>query len=109
LGKKSDNFVFLLKNGVDGGVKVILNAIDVVKPPGRFPKVSNQGQVEFIHALGSNNIGVVLRGGDGFTNYDIDHVTDAYYELSRLHPTRLVNDASHGNSGKSARVKNRLL
>ena len=105
----SSNHPFLLKNGVDGGIKVALDTIDVVKLPGRFPKISDQGKLEFVHASGNNDIGLVLRGGDGFTNYEINHVTNAYSELSRFHPTRLVIDASHGNSGKSAKSQEQVI
>ena len=58
------------KNGTDGGLTVAINALQAVSSPHRFLGIDPQGKVSVIHTRGNRYGHIVLRGGNGVTNYD---------------------------------------
>ena len=89
------------KNGTDGGLEVAINALKAVASPHRFLGIDQKGQVSIIHTRGNAHAHIVLRGGNGVTNYDANSVADCEAALTRAGVgTNIMIDCSHANSLK---------
>jgi len=88
------------KNGTDGNVRVAVDAVRAASQPHHFLAVTKQGHSAIAATSGNADCHVILRGGKG-PNHDAASVEAACREMSAAGvTTRLMIDASHGNSGK---------
>ncbi len=89
------------KNGTDGDLTVAINAIKAASQPQTFLGIDNEGKANALTTNGNPNCHIVLRGGSGGTNYDVDSVTAAREKLeaASLIPAIMI-DCSHANSSK---------
>lgn len=89
------------KNGTDGSIEVMVNALLSVEKPHAFLGVNHDGRVSTFVTKGNTDTHAILRGGGGKPNYDSSSIKlcTNKLEASGLHPKLLV-DCSHGNSNK---------
>ena len=89
------------KNGTAGGLTVAINALQTVTKPHRFLGVDPQGNVSIVHTAGNPYAHIVLRGGNGVTNYDADSVAACEQACKNAGVTsNIMIDCSHANSSK---------
>ncbi len=88
------------KNGTDGNVKIAVDAVQAAAQAHHFLAVTKQGRSAIATTTGNSDCHVILRGGRA-PNHDAASVEDAWkiLESARL-STRIMIDASHGNSHK---------
>ena len=90
------------KNGTDGGLEVAINAMLSAARPHRFLGVDGFGRVSIVHTSGNPDGHLVLRGGSGGPNYDVEAVQRAVTSLTGAGVTpHMIVDCSHDNSGKN--------
>jgi 3-deoxy-7-phosphoheptulonate synthase len=88
------------KNGTDGNVRVAVDAVRAASQPHHFLAVTKQGRSAIAATLGNADCHVILRGGRA-PNHDPVSVDAACREMAAAGiNSRLMIDASHGNSGK---------
>lgn len=88
------------KNGTDGNVRVAVDAVRAAAHPHHFLAVTKQGRSAIAATSGNADCHVILRGGRT-PNYDAPSVEMASREMVAAGVlTRLMIDASHGNSAK---------
>jgi 3-deoxy-7-phosphoheptulonate synthase len=92
------------KNGTDGGVQIAIDAVRSAAHPHSFLGVTEQGLCAIVSTRGNPDCHVILRGGESGPNHDATTVqkTSAALRAAGLH-SRLMIDASHGNSNKDYR------
>jgi len=89
------------KNGTDGSLEVAINALHSAAMPHHFLGINQQGQCAVFHTKGNTFGHVVLRGGGGKSNYDINSIHACEEELSAADlAMNIAVDCSHGNSQK---------
>lgn len=89
------------KNGTDGGLEVAINALKAVASPHRFLGIDQKGRVSIIHTRGNAHAHIVLRGGNGVTNYDADSIATCEAALKQAGVSaNIMVDCSHANSLK---------
>lgn len=89
------------KNGTDGNLKVVTNALTSVANPHRFLGINADGQVSIVSTKGNPYGHLVLRGGGGKPNYDSVNVSIAEQALEKSNLAQnIMIDASHENSSK---------
>ncbi len=89
------------KNGTDGGLDVAINALKAVVSPHRFLGIDPKGQVSVIHTTGNAYAHIVLRGGNGITNFDAQSIAACEAQCSKAGvTTNIMVDCSHANSSK---------
>ncbi|MFH4416340.1 MAG: 3-deoxy-7-phosphoheptulonate synthase [Neisseriaceae bacterium] len=94
------------KNGIDGGLAVAVNALKSVERPHHFLGINQQGRVSRVATRGNPYGHIVLRGGEGKTNYDSVNVALAEQSLESAQlRKRIVVDCSHANSNKRAELQ----
>lgn len=90
------------KNGTDGGLTVVTNALMSVANPHRFLGINSDGQVSIVSTRGNPYAHLVLRGGGGKPNYDSVNVSIAEQTLAKSDlPQNIMIDCSHENSSKN--------
>jgi len=88
------------KNGTDGNVQVAVDAVRAASQPHHFLAVTKQGRSAIAATAGNADCHIILRGGKT-PNHDAASVAAACREMAAAGiTTRLMIDASHGNSGK---------
>ena len=88
------------KNGTDGNIKIAIDAILAASRPHHFLSVTKEGRSAIVETSGNDDCHVILRGGKT-TNYDAASVAAVCTELAAAGlETRVMIDASHGNSRK---------
>ena len=89
------------KNGTDGGLAVAINALKSVVHPHNFLGINSQGQVSTVSTAGNRYGHIVLRGGNGKSNYDSVNIATCEKALKQagVCPYIMV-DCSHENSSK---------
>ncbi|OEY67695.1 3-deoxy-7-phosphoheptulonate synthase [Marinobacter sp. X15-166B] len=89
------------KNGTDGSLDVVVNAMQSVSYPHNFLGIDQEGRGTIIRTKGNAYGHAVLRGGGGKPNYDSVSVTlcEQALEKAGLRPSIMV-DCSHANSSK---------
>ena len=94
------------KNGTDGSLKVAINALESARQPHHFLGINQDGSPAVFKTRGNPYGHVVLRGGSGGPNYDVEHVEAASTALREAGlPDRIVVDCSHANSNKDPDVQ----
>jgi 3-deoxy-7-phosphoheptulonate synthase len=97
------------KNGTDGNVRVAVDAVRAASQPHHFLAVTKQGRSAIAATSGNADCHVILRGGSA-PNYDAAGVEAAWREMAAGHViTRIMIDASHGNSGKRPERQPRVV
>lgn len=89
------------KNGTDGGLAVAINALKSVIHPHNFLGINSDGQVSTVRTAGNRYGHIVLRGGNGKSNYDSVNIATCEKALGQagVCPYIMV-DCSHENSSK---------
>ncbi|MHB8814108.1 MAG: 3-deoxy-7-phosphoheptulonate synthase [Steroidobacteraceae bacterium] len=88
------------KNGTDGNVRVAVDAVRAAAQPHHFLAVTKQGRSAIAATSGNADCHIILRGGRA-PNHDAASVEAACRVMAAADvTTRLMIDASHGNSGK---------
>jgi 3-deoxy-7-phosphoheptulonate synthase len=88
------------KNGTDGNVRVALDAVRAASQPHHFLAVTKQGRSAIAATAGNSDCHIILRGGKT-PNYAAESVAGVCREMAAAGvSTRLMIDASHGNSDK---------
>jgi 3-deoxy-7-phosphoheptulonate synthase len=88
------------KNGTDGNLRIALDAVKAASQPHHFLSVTKGGHSAIVATRGNEDCHVILRGGVQ-PNYDRDSIEFANRAAGAAGlPTRLMVDASHGNSRK---------
>ncbi|WP_328315562.1 3-deoxy-7-phosphoheptulonate synthase [Streptomyces sp. NBC_00388] len=91
-----------MKNGSTGSVKVAVDAITSAAAPHGYLGFDQDGRAVTLHTSGNPDCHVVLRGGAGRPNYQVEHVDEAAGLLASASlPAGVVIDASHANSDKN--------
>lgn len=89
------------KNGTDGGLTVVTNALMSVANQHRFLGINPDGQVAVVSTRGNQYGHLVLRGGGGKPNYDSVNVQIAEQALAKADLAQnIMIDVSHENSSK---------
>lgn len=98
------------KNATSGDISVALNAIQAAAKPQTFLGISHQGLASALTTRGNPFCHLILRGGNGITNYDADSIANATQLLIKrsLIPSIMV-DCSHDNSGKDPQRQPEVL
>ena len=88
------------KNGVDGSIRIAIDAIKAAGQPHHFLSVTKGGHSAIVSTAGNDDCHIILRGGRT-PNYDAASVASACEEIAGAGVTqRVMIDASHANSGK---------
>ena len=88
------------KNGTSGDIKVALDAVRAAQNPHHFLSVTKSGRSAIVATSGNNDCHIILRGGKE-PNYDTSSVKLVSDKLSSNKlPSKVIVDASHGNSNK---------
>lgn len=94
------------KNGTDGGLTVAINALQAVSSPHSFLGIDPTGQVSIVRTAGNPHAHIVLRGGKGITNYDLESVAECEKLCAAGKvTTNIMVDCSHANSNKDHNVQ----
>jgi len=89
------------KNATDGSLKVATDALQAVNSAHSFLGINRQGQVAVIRTKGNAYGHIVLRGGGGKPNYQLETIQKCEDALEALSlPKNIVVDCSHENSNK---------
>lgn len=89
------------KNSTSGDIEAAVNACKSAMTSQIFPGTSHTGRPAIVKTKGNNYVHIVLRGGNGQSNYHpekIDETTQLMIK-SRIKPNIII-DCSHGNSNK---------
>lgn len=91
------------KNRTDGNVGVAVDAVRAAAAQHSFAGVDLGGSSAILHTTGNPDCHIILRGGREETNYDSASIEETLERLRSVQlPERVIVDASHDNSGKSA-------
>jgi 3-deoxy-7-phosphoheptulonate synthase len=89
------------KNSTDGTVKNALDAFVAAKSSHKFLGINMQGEQKMLTTAGNPHGCIILRGGNGHTNYDPVSVEAVVQEVAKRNlRCPIVVDCSHGNSYK---------
>jgi len=92
------------KNATSGDIQVAIDAMHAASYPHQFMSVTEQGVAAIVVTRGNRDTHVILRGGQSGPNYGAASVATALTKLrAGKTPSRLMIDASHGNSAKDYR------
>ena len=94
------------KNGIDGGLKSAVNAIQAAAQSHTFLSIRRDGVPAAVRTRGNRDCHVVLRGGANGPNYSAQHVTVTEQLLANAGlPLSILVDASHDNSSKKPELQ----
>jgi 3-deoxy-7-phosphoheptulonate synthase len=90
-----------IKNSTDGRISSAINAMHASSRGHHTLGIDEDGQISIINTRGNPDTHLILRGGQGLTNYDSDSIHHALSQLSAndCHEKVLI-DCSHDNSLK---------
>jgi 3-deoxy-7-phosphoheptulonate synthase len=90
------------KNGTDGGLEVVINAMKAARAPHSFIGIDASGVVSLVRTRGNPHAHAVLRGGKNGPNYGAAEVDAASEKLAAAGlNARVLIDCSHDNSQKN--------
>ena len=90
------------KNGTDGDVQIVADAIRSAQSPHHFLSVTKQGLAAIVATKGNLQCHAILRGGRSGPNYSAESVAAAIELLERAKlRSSVMIDCSHANSKKS--------
>jgi 3-deoxy-7-phosphoheptulonate synthase len=91
-----------LKNGTDGGLEIVINALKSVVNPHHFLGINSDGKVSVFETRGNGYGHVVLRGGSNGPNYGRKHIIRCEEALQQAGlNANIMVDCSHANSEKN--------
>lgn len=98
------------KNTTSGSIKIAIDAIKSGKNCHTFLGINEDGNASIIKTNGNDNCHIILRGGNGKTNYDEESIISTYEEMEKngVKPNIIV-DCSHGNSNKDYRNQPKVV
>ena len=97
------------KNGTDGNVKIVVDAIKAASQPHSFLSVTKGGHSAIVSTVGNEDCHAILRGGKQ-PNYDAENVDNMCQILSKAGlRARVMIDASHANSNKDYRKQPEVI
>lgn len=97
------------KNGTDGSLGVAINAMHSAAAPHHFLGINQNGQATVLQTRGNPYGHVILRGGNGQTNYDSVNIGLCETALKKAAlPINIVVDCSHGNSHKDHHLQSQV-
>lgn len=92
------------KNGTDGGFTIAIHAMLSASHPHHFLGINREGLASIVQTTGNADCHLVMRGGKGGPNYDLENLNKAVNELGKHgQATRVMVDCSHGNTNKDYR------
>jgi len=92
------------KNGTSGNVQIAIDAIAAARRPHYFLSVTKQGLSAIVSTKGNEDCHVILRGSRDTTNFDAASLAELATQLEKAQlDTKIMIDASHGNSAKDYR------
>ena len=98
------------KNGTDGSASIAINAMQASARPHHFLGINGEGHASIVSTTGNPHGHLVLRGGNGGSNYHLEAVQAAASELSKAGLKEgLMVDCSHANSNKDYRRQSDVL
>lgn len=90
-----------IKNSTDGRISSAINAMHASSRSHHTLGIDDNGQISIINTLGNIDTHLILRGGQGLTNYDADSIQHALSQLSANDcREKVLIDCSHDNSLK---------
>lgn len=90
------------KNATDGNLTVAVDGVRAAAAPHVFFGTDDDGAASVVETIGNGSCHIILRGGRGGPNYDLDTLAQARGLLAKANlPEQLMIDCSHANSGKS--------
>ena len=90
------------KNGTDGNIQVAVDAIGAAKHCHHFLSITKHGLAAIVETKGNKHCHVILRGSNSGPNYDKKSVAQTAHLLQSADlSSRIMIDASHGNSRKN--------
>ncbi|ABK98458.1 3-deoxy-D-arabinoheptulosonate-7-phosphate synthase [Pelobacter propionicus DSM 2379] len=88
------------KNGTDGNLRIAVDAVRAARYPHRFLSVDKNGRYTSVMAGGNADAHVILRGGNGRSNYFPEDIRKVEEMLDKAGLTQAIAvDCSHANSG----------
>lgn len=98
------------KNGTDGNLQIVVDAIKAALHPHSFIGINNDGQTSIVQTVGNPDVHTVLRGGNDAPNYSPEDIarTTALLEKSGVSPAIMV-DCSHANCFKDYNRQEEVL
>ncbi len=98
------------KNSTDGNPQVAVDAILSARGQHHFLGIDSDGRTGVVQTAGNPESHVILRGGQGKTNYGPVSVYETLEILEKAGlPQRVVVDCSHANSGKRFELQPHVL
>jgi 3-deoxy-7-phosphoheptulonate synthase len=99
------------KNTTEGNVQRAVEAVIAAANSHWFPSITKQGVSSLFKTSGNQDCHIILRGGTQTgPNYESEHVREAVGMLQKNNlPTRVMIDASHGNSNKNHKNQAKVL
>jgi 3-deoxy-7-phosphoheptulonate synthase len=98
------------KNGTNGSMEIAVNAIKSALHPSTFISINPEGSSAVIRTKGNKNTHIVLRGGNGKTNYEPENIKKCEELLNKAGlPLKIMVDCSHDNSYKDAAKQKDVL
>src|SRR5688500_18917287 len=92
------------KNGTGGDIQMAVDAMHAASYPHQFMSVTEQGVAAIVVTRGNRDTHIILRGGRGGPNFDVESTRHTLAALRNGNlPPRVMIDASHGNSAKDFR------
>ncbi len=89
------------KNSTDGNLQIAVDAFKSAQSAHHFLGIDDEGRVAVVKTRGNPDGHIILRGGQGRPNFDMETVAGASALLERASlPLRLMIDCSHANSSK---------
>lgn len=89
------------KNSTNGSVQVAVDAVNSASHSHIFLSVTKQGRSAIFSTAGNPHCHIILRGGGGKTNFDLQSLEAAAAKLEKGDlPPRIMVDMSHANSEK---------
>jgi 3-deoxy-7-phosphoheptulonate synthase len=97
------------KNSTEGNWQVAINALQSARQPHTFLGIDQDGRTCIVRTTGNPWGHVVLRGGNGGPNYDMQSVEEAGQQLRKagVEPALMV-DCSHANSYKQHELQEKV-
>lgn len=98
------------KNSTEGALMPAIDALKAATQPQTFLGINGQGEASAIMTRGNSQSHLILRGGRGGPNYDMESVRSAQALLEEhFLPRGILIDCAHGNSGKQADKQKEVL
>ncbi len=92
-----------IKNSIDGNILAAIHGIRATQESQSFPTIDDEGHLLQVQSRGNPAPHLVLRGGEGKTNFDSYSLKEATHLLRKHHlPEQILVDCSHANARKEA-------